>query len=129
VITDRFIDSSLAYQGVGRDLKTEEVRRISRWAAGGVTPDLVVLLDVPAGVGLNRVRDRGARDKLERESIDFHERVRQAFRALAEGDPRRYLVLDGSRSPGELAARVRVEVDRLLDGRRSALQHPKAEQG
>ncbi len=129
VITDRFIDSSLAYQGVGRDLKTEEVRRISRWAAGGVKPDLVVLLDVPAGVGLNRVRDRGARDKLERESIDFHERVRQAFRALAEADPRRYLVLDGSRSPDELAARVRVEVDRLLDGRRSALQHPKAERG
>jgi dTMP kinase len=118
VITDRYVDSSLAYQGVGRDLKTEDVRRISRWATGGLTPDLVVLLDVPAAVGLNRARGRGAADKLERESMDFHERVRQAFRGLAEAAPRRYLVLDASRPPAELAAQVHDAVERLLNGRR-----------
>jgi dTMP kinase len=118
VITDRFVDSSLAYQGVGRDLKPEEVRRISRWATGGLTPDLVVLLDVPPEVGLNRVRGRGDADKLERESIDFHERVRQAFRRLAEAEPRRYLVLDAARPPSELAATVLAEVQKLLNGRR-----------
>ena len=120
VITDRFSDSSLAYQGVGRDLKTEEIRRISRWAAGGVTPDLVVLLDVPAEVGLSRVRGRGAQDRLERESIEFHERVRQAFRALAEADPRRYLMLDATWPPERLAAQVLDEVEHLLNGRRHA---------
>jgi dTMP kinase len=119
VITDRFVDSSLAYQGVGRDLKIEDVRRISRWATGGVTPDLVVLLDVPAEVGLNRIRARGAADKLERESVDFHERVRQAFRGLAEAEPRRYLMLDASRPPDELAAQVREAVARLIVGRRN----------
>jgi len=122
VITDRYIDSSLAYQGVGRDLKTEDVRRISRWATGGLTPDLVVLLDVPAAVGLNRARGRGAADKLERESMDFHERVRQAFRCLAEAAPRRYLVLDASRPPDDLAATVRDAVDRLINGRRNGLR-------
>lgn len=118
VITDRFVDSSLAYQGVGRDLKAQEVQRISRWATGGLIPDLVVLLDVPAEVGLNRVGVRGAADRLERESIDFHERVRHAFRRLAEADPRRYLVLDASRPPSELADTVLTEVQKLLDGRR-----------
>jgi dTMP kinase len=129
VITDRFSDSSLAYQGVGRDLKIEDIRRISRWAAGGVTPDLVVLLDVSAEVGLTRVRGRGAPDRLERESIEFHERVRQAFRALAEADSRRYLMLDGSRPPEELAARVREAVDRLLAARRSGHRRMRARQG
>jgi len=119
VITDRYVDSSLAYQGVGRDLKTEDVRRISRWATGGLTPDLVVLLDVAAAVGLNRARGRGEADKLERESMDFHERVRQAFRSLAEAAPRRYLVLDASRSPADLAVAVHDAVERLLNGRRN----------
>ncbi len=122
VITDRYVDSSLAYQGVGRDLKIEDVRRISRWATGGLKPDLIVLLDVPASVGLNRARGRGPADKLERESMDFHERVRQAFRGLADAAPRRYLVLDASRPPAELAATVRVAVERLLHGRRNGIR-------
>jgi dTMP kinase len=122
VITDRYVDSSLAYQGVGRDLKIGDVRRISRWATGGLTPDLIVLLDVPASVGLNRARGRGPADKLERESMDFHERVRQAFRGLAEAAPRRYLVLDATRPPAELAATVRAAVERLLHGRRNGFR-------
>jgi dTMP kinase len=88
-----------------------------------------VLLDVSAEVGLARVRGRGAQDRLERESIEFHERVRQAFRTLAEADSRRYLMLDASRPPEELAARVRVAVDRLLAGRRSGHRRTRARQG
>lgn len=129
VITDRFVDSSLAYQGVGRELRTEDVRRISRWAAGGVTPDLVVVLDIPAEVGLNRVRRRGTSDRLERESIEFHERVRRAFRALAEADPRRYLVVDASRPPHQIAVEVKEAVDRLLAGRRNGLRRARVPAG
>ncbi len=129
VITDRFSDSSLAYQGVGRDLKIEDIRRISRWATGGITPDLVVLLDVAAEVGLNRVRVRGAQDRLERESIEFHERVRTAFRALAEADSHRYLLLDASRPPDEIAGQVLAAVNRLLVGRASGHRHARVRQG
>ena len=119
VLTDRFVDSSLAYQGAGRDLTMDEVKRISRWATSGVTADLTVLLDLPAADGLARARGRSEADRLERESIDFHERVRQAYRSLADSAPRRYLVLDARRPPDVLAVQVRAAVDRLLSGRRA----------
>ena len=84
VLTDRYIDSSMAYQGAGRELTFDEIRRVSGWATSGLTPDLTVLLDIPAATGLERARGRNARpaaagsdaDKLERESLEFHERVR-----------------------------------------------------
>jgi dTMP kinase len=112
VLTDRYIDSSLAYQGVGRDLSIDEIRSISTWASDRLVPDLTVLLDVPAEVGLSRVDGRGHADKLEAESIDFHERVRQAFLELAGAEPQRYLVLDASRSVAELADEIRADVER-----------------
>ncbi|MEO9110198.1 MAG: dTMP kinase [Jatrophihabitantaceae bacterium] len=114
VLTDRFVDSSLAYQGVGRGLVVDEVRKISRWATSGLYPDLTVLLDIPAVQGLARAHERGTDDKLERESIEFHERVRAAFRVLSESDPRRYLVLDAAASAQDVADLVRVAVDALL---------------
>ncbi|MGH8960861.1 MAG: dTMP kinase [Jatrophihabitantaceae bacterium] len=123
VITDRYVDSSLAYQGVGRKLAIDDVRRVSRWATGGLDADLTVLLDLPAEAGLARMRARGAADKLEGESIQFHERVREAFRMLAEADPRRYLVVDATQEPEQIAARVRSAIDALLTPRRSLL-HP-----
>ena len=92
VITDRFVDSSLAYQGAGRDDPVDDVRMLSRWATEGLQPDLTVLLDLPPEVGLARARGRAVADRLESESLDFHQRVRQTFRALAEADPDRYLV-------------------------------------
>ena len=113
VITDRFVDSSLAYQGAGRTLSTDEVKRLSRWATDGLVPDLTILLDVAPEVGLARVHDRadeGGPDRLERETLDFHERVRQGFRHLAESDPDRYLVLDASRPIEDLAAIIRTAV-------------------
>jgi dTMP kinase len=120
VITDRYVDSSLAYQGVGRELAIDEVRRISRWATGGLRPDLVVLLDLPAATGLARVSGRGAADKLEAESLGFHERVREAFRVLAESDPRRYVVLDAAQPADLIATQVRDAVGKLLGPRRGA---------
>jgi dTMP kinase len=121
VLTDRFVDSSLAYQGVGRDLSLDEVRRVSRWATGGLKPDLTVLLDLPAELGLARAHGRGPTDKLERESVAFHERVREAFRVQAESNHRRYLLIDASQPPPRIAEQVLAAVDGLLAPRRARL--------
>ncbi|MQA34784.1 dTMP kinase [Modestobacter roseus] len=116
VITDRFVDSSLAYQGAGRTIPMDDVRSISRWATQGLQPDLTVLLDLPPEVGLARARGRAAADRMESESLEFHQRVRQTFVALAEAEPDRYLVLDARQSPDELAAAIRRRVSVLLEG-------------
>jgi dTMP kinase len=89
---------------------------LSRWATQGLVPDLTVVLDLPPEVGLARARGRAAADRLESESLDFHERVRQTFLALAEADPDRYLVLDARQGPDQLAAAIRVRVAELLAG-------------
>jgi dTMP kinase len=95
VVSDRYVDSSLAYQGVGRSLSTGEVERLSQFATSGLRPDVTVLLDVPVTDGLARTSLRDELpDRLEAESADFHERVRAAFRELAESSPDRYLVID-----------------------------------
>lgn len=114
VISDRYVDSSLAYQGAGRTLPVDEVSWLSSWATGGLRPDLVVLLDVPPEVGLTRAARRGAADRLESESVAFHERVRYAFLDLAAGDPKRYLVLDATRSPEEITNAVLERVAEIL---------------
>ncbi|MGA8115372.1 MAG: dTMP kinase, partial [Actinocatenispora sp.] len=114
VVSDRYVDSSLAYQGAGRTLPTEEIGWLSNWATGGLRPDLVVLLDIEPRVGLERVANRGAADRLESESLPFHERVRQAFLDLARADPQRYLIVDAGAAPDEIAEQVRARVGRLL---------------
>ncbi len=116
VITDRFVDSSLAYQGAGRTIPLDDVRMLSRWATGGLQPDLTVLLDLSPETGLARARGRSVADRMESESMEFHQRVRQTFRALAESDPDRYLVLDATRPADELAAAIRMRVTDLLSG-------------
>jgi dTMP kinase len=97
VITDRYFDSSIAYQGAGRTLSSNEVARISRWATESLYPTLTIILDQPADIGLKRKKNA---DRLESESIDFHKRVRQEYLQLASFDPERYLVLD-ARKPIE----------------------------
>ncbi|GAA4943781.1 dTMP kinase [Actinoplanes utahensis] len=115
VISDRYVDSSLAYQGAGRTLPVQEISWLSAWATGGLRPDLVVLLDVDPNVGLTRVDARGAgADRLESESRAFHERVRYAFLDLAANDPKRYLVLDASRPVDEIAETVAERLSTLL---------------
>ncbi|MEU9042478.1 MULTISPECIES: dTMP kinase [unclassified Kitasatospora] len=112
VITDRYMDSSIAYQGAGRDLAATEVARISRWATGGLLPDLTVVLDVDP----TRARERftEALDRLESEPTEFHQRVRAGFLALAAADPARYLVVDGSQAPGSVTTAIRHRLDREL---------------
>jgi dTMP kinase len=115
VVTDRYIDSSLAYQGGGRGLPVDEVAWLSNWATRCLRPDLVVLLDIDPAVGLLRAGDRGAgADRLESESRAFHDRVRRAFLELAAADPRRYLVIDASGNPAIIAEQVQARVAELL---------------
>jgi dTMP kinase len=114
VVSDRYIDSSLAYQGAGRTLPVNELTWLSAWATGGLRPDLVVLLDIEPAAGLRRIAERGGADRLEGESLEFHDRVRFAFLDLASADPRRYLVLDASGSPDDLAHAVLERVESLL---------------
>ncbi|SDY02970.1 dTMP kinase [Geodermatophilus africanus] len=114
VVTDRYVDSSLAYQGAGRTIGLDDVAAISRWATQGLRPDLTVLLDLSPETGLARARGRAVADRLESESLEFHERVRDTFRTLAAAEPGRYLVLDATRSVDELAADVRERVGALL---------------
>ena len=103
VVQDRYIDSSLAYQGAGRVLDVAEVRQLSAWAVGGLWPDLTVLLDIEPGVAAERRAARGgAADRLEAEADAFHRAVRDGFLALAAAEPDRYLVLDAARPFTEL---------------------------
>lgn len=111
VVCDRFIDSSVAYQGVGRDLGVEKVRDLSLWATGGLVPDLTIVLDVDPAVGLARVERP---DRLEAEPLAWHARVRQGFVDLAAEDPQRYLVLDVSAPVPDIAAQVHAAVRSLL---------------
>lgn len=112
VVTDRFSGSSLAYQGRGRGLPLEEIARLSAWAASGLQPDLVVLLDLP----LDRSQERLGRqlDRMERQGREFHDRVLSGYRYLAAADPDRWAVVDGSGSIESVAATVaRVVAGRL----------------
>jgi dTMP kinase len=104
VVTDRFLHSSVAYQGYGRGLPPAEIADLSRWAGDGLVPDLVVLLEVPPDVAAQRL----ARplDRLESTGRAFHERVRAGFRTMAENDPGRWVVLDGDREVDALAATI-----------------------
>lgn len=127
VLCDRYVDSSLAYQGAGRALPLEEVRRLSRWATEGLVPDLTVLLDLEPAVGLARAGKRSAADRLEQESLDFHNRVRRAFLVLADEKPQRYLVIDATYPLDKIAEIIRTEVGDLLAQRRlSDRQHQHA---
>ncbi len=117
VLTDRYVDSSLAYQGAGRALATDEVAWLSQWATTGLRPDLVVLLDIDPAIGLTRVDRRGQSDRLEAESVAFHERVRRAFLDLAEAEPGRYLVVDASGNADIIAEEIRARVALLLPPR------------
>ncbi len=110
VICDRYIDSSVSYQGYGRELGPKRVRDLSLWATGDLLPDLTIVLDVDPQVGLARFAQR---DRLEAEPLEYHQQVRAAFLALAESDPDRYLVMDAGRDVDAIAGMIleRVLVD------------------
>ncbi|MGN6242094.1 MAG: dTMP kinase, partial [Motilibacteraceae bacterium] len=112
VVTDRYVDSSLAYQGAGRALPVDDVAALSAWATGGLVPGLTVVLDVPPEIGLTRFAE--APDRLEAEPLEFHRRVREGFLALAARAPERYLVLDATLPPEQVAAAIRERLEPLL---------------
>jgi dTMP kinase len=114
VLQDRYLDSSVAYQGAGRVLIPDEIRRLSLWAAEGLLPDLTILLDLDESVGRDRLKARTKYDRLEDEKQDFHARVRAAYLDLARGEPGRFLVLNATDSVDSLAAAVRDRVQALL---------------
>ena len=115
VIQDRYLDSSVAYQGAGRVLDPVEIRDISLWAAEGLLPDLTVLLDLSAENGRQRIAStRDTYDRLEAEKSDFHERVRDSFLALAAAEPRRFLVLDATDPVETIAQAIQARVVTLL---------------
>lgn len=115
VIQDRYLDSSVAYQGAGRVLDGTEVRDLSLWATEGALPDLTVLLDLDP-IEARRRLDAADKpfDRLEAEKEDFHARVRAAFLALAEAEPERFLVVDAALPASDISAAIRVRVAALL---------------
>ena len=115
VITDRYLDSSVAYQGAGRVLGAQEVRDLSLWATNGLLPALTVLLDLDAAAAAQRRSKTGeAPDRLEREKLDFFEATRAQYLSLAQAEPARFLVLDATASVDQLQAQIRSRIDKLL---------------
>jgi dTMP kinase len=111
VICDRYVDSSMAYQGYGRGLPLEAIRTLAVVATGGLRPDLTVFLDVPLETGLARIARRGGVDRLESEVRDFHQRVLDGYRALIAAEPRRFVSVDGTGEEQDVAREVRAAVE------------------
>jgi dTMP kinase len=112
VVTDRYVDSTLAYQGAGRTLEVAEVEAVARWATGDLRPHLTVVLDLAPEAGLGRFAER---DRIEGQSLEFHQRVRQGFLDLAAADPDHYVVLDARAPIEEIAAAIRERIAPLLE--------------
>lgn len=116
VVSDRFYDSSFAYQGYGHGLDLEALKRITAFATDGLAPDLTLLLDLPVAVGLARRKDGGNWNRLDDYDMDFHERVRQGYLSVAESDPDRWVVIDADQPADEVELEVRRVVDSRLQG-------------
>jgi dTMP kinase len=110
VVCDRFGASTLVYQGAGRNLDIQSLSTVISFATAGLQPDLTVLLDLPVEVGLARKNNREEWNRFEAETREFHERVRQAYLALARADPRRWHCFDGGRPAAELAQEIQARV-------------------
>jgi dTMP kinase len=119
VISDRYFDSSIAYQGAGRVLEPGEVARISRWATESLFPTLTIIIDLPAEIGLGRLKSK---DRLESQPIAFHERVRQEFLQLAALDPERYLIVNGNQTIDDIHAAIISRVSQIPTLKRNAVE-------
>ena len=113
VVCDRYVFSTLAYQGYGRGLELAMIHQLNEMATGGLLPDIVVLLDIPPEVGFNRLADRRL-DRFEREQDNFHQRVRQGYLELAKQHPERWLILDSEQPRKHLSERVWGKVSEQL---------------
>ena len=119
VISDRYFDSSIAYQGAGRVLEPGEVARISRWATESLFPTLTIIIDLPPQVGLARLKSK---DRLESQPMDFHERVRQEFLQIAALDPERYVIIDGNQSIEDTHTAIITRVSEIPALKRNAVE-------
>jgi len=118
VICDRFYDSTTAYQGAGRQLRSVDFSTLNRLATGGIVPDVTFLLDVPVEIGLRRAKGNSAGDRIEQEPVEFHNRVRQGFLAIAAAERGRIQLLDGDRPQTELAAEIAALAAEAIEFRR-----------
>jgi dTMP kinase len=114
VVCDRFTDASRAYQGDGRGLNQDTINTLADWVQEDLQPDMTVLLDAPAEVGMDRAGRRGAADRLEIEKTDFYARVREGYLALAKSEPHRFIVIDASRPLSQVQADIAENFTGLL---------------
>jgi dTMP kinase len=112
VLSDRYLDSSTVYQGIGRNLAADPVNQINRFAVGNVMPDLTIVIDVPTEVSLSRLKQRASDlpDRMERENIDFYKKVREGYLVLAKGMPERFIVVDGTKTEDVIEKKIWAEV-------------------
>ena len=112
VLSDRFLDSSTVYQGIGRNLAADPVNQINRFAVGNVMPDLTIVIDVPMEVSLARLKQRASDlpDRMERENIDFYKKVREGYLVLAKGMSERFIVVDGTKTEDVIEKKIWAEV-------------------
>lgn len=115
VISDRFVDSSAVYQGMARGLGVQNVYDLNAFAIQGIMPDLTIHLDLPAEVGLSRAKERAELDRMEAESVTFHEKVAQGYRDLAKLAPERIWTIDATQSIEEIHTRIIEKVETILD--------------
>ena len=108
VLSDRYLDSSTVYQGIGRNLAADPVSQINRFAVGNVMPDLTLVIDVPTEIGLARIRRRASDlpDRMERENIDFYKKIREGYLLLARGLPDRFVVVDGTQTEDVIEKKI-----------------------
>jgi len=122
VLCDRYTDSTLAYQGYGRGIDLDLLRQLNQFANRGVKPDLTLLLDCPVELGLSRTAQRqsnagsarGREDRFEREKMEFHEKVRAGFLAMARAEPERFRVIDAARPMEQVSREIQIIVDREM---------------
>ena len=114
VLCDRFTDASRAYQGAGRGLNMDRINTLADWAHGDLNPDMTVLLDAPAEVGMRRAEKRGETDRLESEQMSFYTRVRNQYLALADSEPGRFEVIDASEPLDAVQIQIGAAIDRLI---------------
>ena len=115
VICDRFTDASRAYQGMGRGLGLDRVNTLAEWVHGDLNPNMTLLLDAPAELGMSRAEKRGATDRLESEQMSFYSRVREQYLALARAEPERFVVVDASQPLADVQTRIGMAIDRLIE--------------
>jgi dTMP kinase len=119
VVSDRFTDSSIAYQGAGRGLGWEKVLEVDGIACQGLVPDLTLCIDIDSETGLARAQSRGGLEtRLEEQAIEFHKRAREAYHQLAQREPQRFRLIDGNGTPDAIAAKVSHEFDALVARRK-----------